>query len=150
LSILWILLIIAVAIAPLMSALPSESQRYEAKVRAHAMDQGVIVKLESLPDVPARFRLPSNVSLVAYRRRRPKRDPRFEQPLLAVKAQGDWLSVPEGKSLTGGLLSLPEGAYIAELGVDYVSVFWDEKGDVAAVDRVNSALAGLMGVQSFE
>ena len=44
-SIVWILLIIAVAIAPLMSALPSEAQRYEAKVREHAMDRGVIVKL---------------------------------------------------------------------------------------------------------
>ena len=149
-SILLILLIIAVAIAPLLSALPTESQRYEAKVRANAINQGVIIKLESLPDIPARYRLPSKLSLIAYRLRRSKRDPRFEQPQLAVRTEGDWLSVPEEKVLRGGLLLLPDGAYIAELGVDYVSVFWDEKGDLEAVDKVANALVTLIDLQSFE
>ena len=69
-SIIWVLLIIAVAVAPLMSALPSEAQRYEAKIRAHAMEQGITIKLGQTPEIPARFRLPADLSLVAYRRRR--------------------------------------------------------------------------------
>ena len=56
-SIIWILVIIAVAAAPLVSALPTEAQRYEARIRDHAMQSGLLVKLETPPDVPARFRV---------------------------------------------------------------------------------------------
>lgn len=149
-SILLIILIIAIAVAPLVSALPSEAQRYEAKVRAHAMDNGVTVKLGVTPDIPARFRMPSDLTLVAYRRRRLERDQQFENHSLAVKSMGNWVSVPSENRLTQGVLSLPEGALIAELGVEYVSVFWDEKGDVEAVDAVIGTLDVLMSVQGFE
>ena len=149
-SIVWILLIIAVAIAPLMSALPSEAQRYEAKVREHAMDRGVIVKLGSTPDIPARFRMPSDLSLVAYRRRRVDRHLSFDHPQVAVKSLGVWCSVPLEKSVSGSVLSLPEGAHIVELSEDYVSIFWDEKGGVEAVDRIITVIDSLMGEHGFE
>jgi len=149
-SIVWILLIIAVAVAPLMSALPSEAQRYEAKVRAYAMGKAISVKLGVTPEIPARFRMPAELSLVAYRRRRPKRDPLFETSHLAVKSMGVWVSVPSERPLIEGFLSLPDGVWILELGVDYVSVFWDEKGDTEAVDEVITALDNLISIQGFE
>lgn len=149
-SIIWILLIIAVAVAPLMSALPSEAQRYEAKIRAHAMEQGITIKLGQTPEIPARFRLPGDLSLVAYRRRRLERDQRFDESRLAVKSLGSWVSVPLEKPISETLLSLPDGAWIAELGVDYVSVFWDEKGDIDAVDAVIATLNHLESVPGFE
>ena len=149
-SIVWILLIIAVAIAPLVSALPSEAQRYEAKVREHAMDRGVIVKLGSTPDIPARFRMPSDLSLVAYRRRRVDRHMSFDHPQVAVRSSGVWCSVPLEKSLTGSVLSLPDGAHIVELSEDYVSVFWDERGNVEAVDKVITVIDSLMSDHGFE
>ena len=149
-SIIWILLIIAVAAAPLMSALPSEAQRYEAKIRAHAMEQGISIKLGLTPEIPARFRLPSDLSLVAYRRRRLERDQRFDEPLLAVKSMGNWVSVPLEQPIIEPLMSLPDGAWIAELGVDYVSIFWDEKGDIDAVDTVITALDNFVSVPGFE
>ena len=149
-SIIWILLIIAVAVAPLMSALPSEAQRYEAKIRAHAMEQGITIKLGQTPEIPARFRLPADLSLVAYRRRRLERDQRFDESRLAVKSLGNWVSVPLEKPISETLLSLPDGAWIAELGVDYVSVFWDEKGDIDAVEAVIAALNHLESVPGVE
>lgn len=149
-SIIWIILIIAVAVAPLVSALPSEAQRYEAKIRAYAMEQGITIKLGQTPEVPARFRLPAGLSLVAYRRRRPKRDQRFDESRLAVKSLGNWVSVPLEKPVSEAFLSLPDGAWIAELGVDYVSVFWDEKGDIDAVDAVIATLEHLESVPGFE
>ena len=149
-SIIWIILIIAVAVAPLVSALPSEAQRYEAKIRAYAMEQGITIKLGQTPEIPARFRLPAGLSLVAYRRRRPKRDQRFDESRLAVKSLGNWVSVPLEKRVSEALLSLPDGAWIAELGVDYVSVFWDEKGDIDAVDAVIATLEHLESVPGFE
>ena len=149
-SIIWIILIIAVAVAPLVSALPSEAQRYEAKIRAYAMEQGITIKLGQTPEIPARFRLPAGLSLVAYRRRRPKRDQRFDESRLAVKSLGNWVSVPLEKRVSEALLSLPDGAWIAELGVDFVSVFWDEKGDIDAVDAVIATLEHLESVPGFE
>ena len=149
-SIIWILLIIAVAVAPLMSALPSEAQRYEAKIRAHAMGQGIIIKLGQTPEIPARFRMPADLSLVAYKRRRRERDQRFDESRLAVKSSGNWVSVPLEKPISEAFMSLPDGAWLAELGVDYVSVFWDEKGDIDAVDAVIATLENLEGVPGFE
>lgn len=149
-SIIWILVIIAVAVAPLVSALPSESQRYEAKIRAHAMDQGITVKLGVTPIIPPRFRMPEDLSLIAYRRRRLKRDQRFDEAHLAAKSQGVWVSVTTEKPLSEPFSSLPDGAWIAELGVDYVSIFWDEKGDIDAVDAVIAVLASLIDVHGFE
>ena len=149
-SIIWIILIIAVAVAPLVSVLPSEAQRYEAKIRAYAMEQGITIKLGQTPEIPARFRLPADLSLVAYRRRRPKRDERFDESRLAVKSLGNWVSVPLEKPVSEVFLSLPDGAWIAELGVDYVSVFWDEKGDIDAVDAVIATLEHLESVPGFE
>ena len=133
-----------------MSALPSEAQRYEAKIRAHAMEQGISIKLGLTPEIPARFRLPSDLSLVAYRRRRLERDQRFDEPLLAVKSMGNWVSVPLEQPISEPLMSLPDGAWIAELGVDYVSIFWDEKGDIDAVDTVITALDNFVSVPGFE
>ena len=94
--------------------------------------------------------MPADLSLVAYRRRRLERDQRFDESRLAVKSLGNWVSVPLEKPISEGLLSLPDGAWIAELGVDYVSIFWDEKGDIEAVETVISTLEKLMTVPGFE
>ena len=149
-SALWILLIIAVAMAPLLSALPTEAQRYEAKIRAHAMDRGISVKLGLTPEIPARFKMPSDLTLVAYRRRRAQRDARFETPLLAVKSMGNWVNVTSEMTLSSSITPLPQGAWIAELGLDYVSIFWDESGGIEAVEQIIEGLDSLIGVHAFE
>ena len=45
---LIIILIIAVAIAPLASALPSKAQRREAQLRSYASSIGLTIKLEPI------------------------------------------------------------------------------------------------------
>ena len=149
-SIIWILVIIAVAAAPLVSALPTEAQRYEAKIRDHAMQSGLLVKLETPPDVPARFRVRRDNNLVAYRLRRPTPEPFFIGSALAVKSDSRWVSVPLEKDLADLMPTLPEGAHIAELSEFTVTLYWDEKGDVEAVDCVASALRSLLNYRGFE
>ena len=114
-SIIWILVIIAVAAAPLVAALPTEAQRYEARIRDHAMQSGLLVKLETPPDVPARFRVRRDRNLVAYRLRRATPEPLFTESVLAVKSDSRWVSVPLEKDLTDLMPTLPDGAHIAEL-----------------------------------
>ena len=149
-SIIWILVIIAVAAAPLVAALPTEAQRYEARIRDHAMQSGLLVKLETPPDVPARFRVRRDNNLVAYRLRRPTPEPFFIGSALAVKSDSRWVSVPLEKDLADLMPTLPEGAHIAELSEFTVTLYWDEKGDVEAVDCVASALRSLLNFPGFE
>jgi len=149
-SILWIIVIIAVAAAPLVAALPSEAQRYEARIREHAMQSGLLVKLATPPDVPARFRVCRDTNLVAYRLRRPKPEPFFTESVLAVKSDSRWISVPLEKDLADLMPTVPHGAHIAELSEFTVALYWDEKGDTEAVDCVADALGSLLDYRGFE
>lgn len=149
-SLIWILIIIAVAAAPLISALPTEAQRYEARIRDYAMQSGLVVKLETLPEVPARFRVCRDSNLVAYRLRRFKPDPFFKDSLLAVKSDSRWVSVPLEKDLSELIPAVPLGAHIAELAEFSVTLYWDEKGDTDAVDMVAAALRSLLDYRGFE
>ena len=149
-SIIWILVIIAVAAAPLVSALPTEAQRYEARIRDHAMQSGLLVKLATPPDVPARFRMRRDCNLVAYRLRRATPDPLFTESVLAVKSDSRWVSVPLEKDLADLMPTVPDGAYIAELSESTVTLYWDEKGDTEAVDCVASALRSFLNYRGFE
>ncbi len=149
-SIIWILVIIAVAAAPLVAALPTEAQRYEARIRDHAMQSGLLVKLETPPDVPARFRVRRDRNLVAYRLRRATPEPLFTESVLAVKSDSRWVSVPLEKDLTDLMPTLPDGAQIAELSEFTVTLYWDEKGDTEAVDCVGSALRSFLNYRGFE
>ena len=147
---MWILVIIALAAAPLLSALPTKAQRYEARIREHAMQSGLLVKLETPPDVPARFRVSRDSNLVAYRLRRPKPEPSLTKSVLAVKSDSRWVSVPFEKDLTYLMPILPPGAHIVELCEFTVTLYWDEKGDTEAVDCVADALCSLLDYQGFE
>ena len=149
-SIIWILVIIAVAAAPLVSALPSEAQRYEARIREHAMQSGLLVKLETPPDVPARFRLRRDSNLVAYRLRRATPEPLLAEGVLAVKSDSRWVSVPLEKDLADLMPTVPDGAHIAELSEFTVTLYWDEKGDTEAVDCVADALRSFLNYRGFE
>ena len=143
-------MIIAVAAAPLVSALPTEAQRYEARIRDHAMQSGLQVKLETPPDVPARFRVRRDNNLVAYRLRRATPEPLFTESVLAVKSDSRWVSVPLEKDLADLMPTVPDGAYIAELSEFTVTLYWDEKGDTEAVDCVASALRSFLNYRGFE
>jgi hypothetical protein len=149
-SIFWILVIIAVAAAPLVAALPTEAQRYEVRIREHAMQSGLQVKLEAPPSVPARFRVCWDGNLVAYRLRRPKPESIFTESVLAVKSDSGWVSVPLEKDLEDLMPAVPHGAWIAELSEFAVTLYWDEKGDTEAVDGVAGALRLLLDFRGFE
>ena len=149
-SIIWILVIIAVAATPLVSALPTETQRYEARIRDHAMQSGLLVKLETPPDVPARFRVLRDSKLVAYRLRRATPEPLFTESILAVKSHSRWVSVPHEKDLADLMPTVPDGAHIAELSEFTMTLYWDEKGDTEAVDCVADALRSLIHYRGFE
>lgn len=68
---LLILLGLAVVVAPLMSAMPSKTQRAKAGLRDLARAHDLRVSLRPLPAVPARFRFEPEDELACYERRFP-------------------------------------------------------------------------------
>ena len=114
------------------------------------MQSGLLVKLETPPDVPARFWVCRDRNLVAYRLRRAIPEPLFTESVLAVKSDSRWVSVPLEKDLADLMPTVPDGAHIAELSEFTVTLYWDEKGDTEAVDCVASALRSFLNYRGFE
>lgn len=149
-SIVLILLIIAVAAAPLMSALPSKVQRYEARIRDHASQCGISIKLESPPEIPARFGYRASSHVVAYKKRRLEACLACVEPKLAVRVDGVWASIPLEQPINQCFDELPEGVQIMELAEYYVSVYWNEKGGEDAVSLVDETLTQMLVMSGFE
>jgi hypothetical protein len=150
LSIVLILLIIAVAAAPLMSALPSKAQRYEARIRGYASQCGITIKLEPSPEIPARFGYRASSHVVAYKKRRSESCLACVEPKLAVRVNGVWASIPLEQPINQCFETLPEGVQIMELAEYYVSVYWNEKGGEDAVSAVDETLTQMLVVSGFE
>ena len=122
-----IVLGLAVVIAPLMSAMPSKSQRAKAALRDQARACNLRVSLRPLPSIPARFRFESDDELACYERRlsahlhQAGRDERF------VSIGGEWSSTIGVSPAPRWLSALPSGAAFVELSEQTVSIFWNEK-----------------------
>ena len=122
-----IVLGLAVVIAPLMSAMPSKSQRAKAALRDQARACNLRVSVRPLPTIPARFRFESDDEFVCYERRLPPhlhqagRDKRF------VSVDDEWSPTSGVSPAPGWLSALPSGAAFVELSEQTVSIFWNEK-----------------------
>ena len=141
---LIIILIVAVAIAPLASALPSRAQRREAHLRSYASSLGLTIKFEPVPDVPPRFRFEPSPHLVAYRLRAANVENDAQKKLLLINVGGQWID-----SVTESVVQLsgsdgPTGAELATVNRRVATVFWNERGDDGDVDRLHQLLKDLL------
>ena len=133
-----------------MSALPSKVQRYEARIRDHASQCGISIKLESPPEIPARFGYHASSHVVAYKKRRLEACLACVEPKLAVRVDGLWASIPLEQPINQCFDELPEGVQIMELAEYYVSVYWNEKGGEDAVSLVDETLTQMLVMSGFE
>ena len=85
-----IVLGLAVVIAPLMSAMPSKSQRAKAALRDQARTCNLRVSLRPLPPIPPRFRFASDDEFACY-------ESRLSAPLHLARRDERFLS-GEGES----------------------------------------------------
>ena len=141
---LIIILIIAVAIAPLASALPSKAQRREAQLRSYASSIGLTIKLEPIPDIPARFRFSPSPNLVAYRLRDASGEDRVQDKLLLLRVEGQWIDISTESPVKLTVDDGPAGAEIASVKRGVATVFWNERGDDADVNRLHQLLKHLL------
>ena len=135
-----IVLGLAVVIAPLMSAMPSKSQRAKAALRDQARACNLRVSLRPLPPIPARFRFQSDDEFACYERRLSPhlyltgRDERF------VSVDGEWSPTKGVSPVPKWLLALPSGAAFVELSEQTVSIFWNEKEGPDGLHTLSQAI----------
>ena len=135
-----IVLGLAVVIAPLMSAMPSKSQRAKAALRDQARTCNLRVFLRPLPAIPPRFRFASDDEFACYERRLPThlrvagRDARF------VSVAGEWSPTTGVSTAPKWLSALPSGAAFVEFSEQTVSIFWNEKEGVEGLNTLSQAI----------
>ena len=135
-----IVLGLAVVIAPLMSAMPSKSQRAKAALRDQARACNLRVSLRPLPPIPPRFLFKSDDEFACYEKRLPAslnvagRDARF------VSVGGKWCPTTGVSTAPKWLSALPSGAAFVELSEQTVSIFWNEKEGVEGLTMLSQAI----------
>ncbi len=135
-----IVLGLAVVIAPLMSAMPSKTQRAKAALRDQARACNLRVSLRPLPAIPPRFRFASDDEFACYERRLSTplhvagRDERF------VLIHGEWSPTTGISTAPKWLSALPSGVAFVELSEQTVSIFWNEKEGVEGLHMLLQAI----------
>jgi hypothetical protein len=140
---LLIVLIVALAVAPLLQVLPNRRQRLQARLREAAALAGLFVEFRDLPLPPARAEqigagqrqvLYYGLRLPAAMRARP-------QPANWWRGPDGWRSLSRPGSVPPACMAALPVAALA-FGVDAAScgVYWREDGDSATVAGIADAL----------
>jgi hypothetical protein len=145
LSYLIILLVLAVALAPLSHFMPSKAQRKVARLREYAALQGLFVEFREPPAAPGRAP-PAKAQTIYYGKRV---HPGGRGPLKRVAwtlREDSWVSVPRGGTVPEGLLALPADILAASADQDSCGIYWQETGEEAEVEQISRVLSDLAGV----
>ena len=137
---LLILLGLAVVVAPLMSAMPSKTQRAKAGLRDLARAHDLRVSLRPLPAVPARFRFEPEDELACYERRFPVSQQKSGGEAHYLCVDGQWSPTTGVEDAPGWLQFLPIGAAYVEYRNESVSIFWDEKAGPEGLAKISQAI----------
>ena len=139
---LIILLVVALALAPLLHFMPSKRQRRVASLRQHAALQGMFVEFRQLPEGSAE-RLGPDVSggnTIYYGRRLapPRRGESRSGTWLCL--DGRWQALHRHLPVPGSLGDLADIACAASVDTGSCGIYWNEAGDEGDIDRIRDAL----------
>ena len=140
---LVIVLVIAVALAPLSHFVPSKAQRKIARLREYAAINGLYVEFRDLPGVEAKTRVESSGRNIYYGRRVRARAMEGGRRRVWVCRDNRWSAVPRGPSVPEVLAELPVGILAVSADLDSCGIYWQETGDEAEIDRILQVLDAL-------
>lgn len=143
-----IILVIAVALAPLTHFMPSKRQRKIAGLREYAAVHGMFVEFRNLPGVdsdPARAAGVPKGTIIYYGKRLPP-------PRRGGSRAGSWLTGKDGWRSFGQRQAVPEpllalSAHVLAASVDESScgVYWQEGGTQEQVEQIRATLEAWSG-----
>ena len=137
---LLILFIVFVALAPLITLMPTRAQKKLARLRQHAAVIGLQVQLREPPGRTTDKRLQACYGLRAPHRKRLPVSGAF------APRDGSWHNIELGgaelpASFRG---DFPAGVSYLQLAPDQVVAFWDEQGEEADIEQIQGSLEALI------
>ena len=131
---LLILLVLALALAPLSHFLPSKRQRRTARLRERAALRGLFVEFRDVPGAGSTPRPPAPV-IYYGKRLRPSRGKPCEARAWVSSNQG-WRSVGSRRTTPDGLDRL--AVEVLAIGADEFScgIYWTESAGEDAIDQI--------------
>lgn len=132
----WILLIVALALAPLTHFIPSKRQRGIARMREHAAVNGLFVEFRRAPGV-----VENDQARTLYYGKRLPSTRGDERPTQAwLHKNNSWQGLDHRADPPSALRDLP--AQIAAASIDEAScgVYWQEEGGIDEVALIVDAL----------
>ncbi len=142
----FIVIILMLALAPLVSALPSKSQREKIALRDRARDLDLRVSIRRLPEPPPRFKFRSERELICYSRS-VKRDIVETRRLLFVQMEGVWRQSEELDEPMHWLDELPPGVLLVTVSTCEIDFFWNEEGGVEALKKIAQAADSMLQIK---
>lgn len=139
-SYLLIVLVIAVALAPLSHFVPSKRQRKVAGMREYAAVHGLFVEFRSLPGAPAKgevsaVSVPRGEIIYYGKRMPPKRRKGSERCSWVVDEQG-WRGLDRRDTPPDILPELPATVLAASIDEGSCGIYWQEVGEKADVEQI--------------
>jgi hypothetical protein len=138
-----VVVVMALAVAPLLHFLPSTAQKRQAAMREAAARAGLFVEFRDLPGYAPRLERMhrSERQTVYYGLRLPTARGAARERQAWWRSGNEWRAGPRRLApLPAALEGLPETVLAAGLDGASCGVYWRESGDVEAVERIAGCL----------
>ena len=142
-SYLIIILVIALALAPLSHFVPSKAQRKVARLREYAAIQGLFVEFREIPGNAVSPVRGNHGRTIYYGKRVRARGRDSVKPIAWLPREEGWTSEPRRQPVPPQLSAFPAGILAVGADPDSCGVYWQESGDEQEIDQICGALAAL-------
>lgn len=138
LNYLLIILIIALALAPLGHFLPSKRQREIARMREYAAVHGLFVEFRDMPNIGSR---PVAVrDIIYYGKRLPNQRASTIECAAWVRTEAGWRGADRRLSVPAPVLELSPEINAASVDPSSCGVYWTESTGEAGVEQIRQIL----------
>jgi hypothetical protein len=135
---LLIILVVALALAPLGHFIPSKRQRKLARMREYAAVHGLFVEFRQAPTLASEP--DQGKQLIYYGKRIPATVTIPIETTAWVKTQGDWRCVGGRLLPPPGIEELPSDVLAASIDQSSCGVYWAEASGEETVEQIREAL----------
>jgi hypothetical protein len=140
---LLIVLVIAIALAPLSHFIPSKRQREIARMREYAAVHGMFVEFRGVPGRDrerAQERDRAGSETIYYGMRLPPARKKGEKALAWRRENEGWVALERRIPIPPALSRLPSQVLAASVDDGSCGVYWREAGSVEEVEQIRQAL----------
>jgi len=151
LTYLLIILVIAMALAPLSSVIPSKRQREVARMREYAAVHSLFVEFRGVPGrdrVRSSDRDGAGRDTIYYGKRLPAAKSKARKTQAWRLENGSWTALERRCAVPAVLASLPAEVLAASVDEGSCGIYWQEAGGVEKVELIREVLevwAGQLG-----